>query len=347
MRRSAIVLTVLLAVLLAGCAPGGTAPSGVSSPAGARTKVTIALDWLPNTNHTGLFVAQQQGWYADEGLDVTILPYSEGNQTDVLVATGQADFAISFEEAVTMARAAGQPVVSVAAVIQQNTSAFVTLRDSGLDRPAKLAGKRFAGYGAPFEAPVIEQVLKCDGAPTGQVQNITTSTASYQALVTKQADFAWVFPGWEGIQAKREGVALNVFPVVDYCVPNYYNPVIITSEREIKERPDVVRRFMRATSRGYEFAIAHPDQAADLLLQAAPPGSFPDPGLVKESAAWLAPRYQGGQARWGEQELRVWTDYPRFMIASGRLTDANGNTVTQDLDFARFFTNDFLPPASR
>jgi ABC-type nitrate/sulfonate/bicarbonate transport system substrate-binding protein len=100
---------------------------------------------------------------------------------------------------------------------------------------------------------------------------------------------------------------------------------------------------MRATARGYELAIGEPDVAADLLIKAAPRGSFPDPELVKESARFLAPRYKEGKARWGEQDLQVWTDYPRFMIRSGRLKDANGGPITGDLDYAAFFTNDFLP----
>ena len=338
MRRLPLLLSALLLIALAAC-DSGSGPSNGGKP----TKVTIALDWVPNTNHTGIYVAQQQGWYADEGLDVTVLPYSEGSTPDVQVAAGRADFGFSFEEAVTMARAADRPVVSLAAVIQKNTSAFVTLKESGLDRLAELEGKRYAGFGAPFEEAVIEAAIKCDGGPTGKVQSITTNVFGFEALQAKQADFVWIFMGWEGIAARRQNVELNVFPPTAFCVPDYYTPVIITSEKMIKEKADTVRRFMRATSRGYELAITKPDEAADLLIKAAPPGSFPDPGLVKESAAWLAPKYKEGKARWGEQDLQVWTEYPRFMIRSGRVQDGKGATVTKDLDYSTFFTNEFLP----
>jgi ABC-type nitrate/sulfonate/bicarbonate transport system substrate-binding protein len=332
-----LVVVTLLMLGVAACAEG-------SSPGnGEKTKVSIALDWVPNTNHTGVYVAQQQGWYAAEGLDVTVLPYSQGNAPDVQVAAGKADFGVSFEEAVTVARAAGRPVVSVAAVIQKSTSALVTLKDSGLDRPSKLAGKRYAGFGAPFEQPVIEAVIACDGAQNNKFETITTNVFGFPALQAKQADFVWIFMGWEGIAAKRQNVELNAFPPTSFCVPNYYTPVIITNEKLIKEKPDLVRRFMRATARGYEYAISNPAEAADLLVKAAPPGSFPDPGLVKDSAQFLAPKYKEGKTRWGEQDLQVWTDYPKFMIKSGRLKDGKGETVTKDLDYAKFFTNDFLP----
>jgi ABC-type nitrate/sulfonate/bicarbonate transport system substrate-binding protein len=331
---------ISVAVLMLGVA----ACAEDSSPgSGERTKVSIALDWVPNTNHTGVYVAQEQGWYAAEGLDVTLLPYTQGSAPDVQVAAGKADFGFSFEEAVTVARAADRPVVSVAAVIQKSSSALVTLKDSGLDRPAKLAGKRYAGFGAPFEQPVIEAVIGCDGAQNAKFESITTNVFGFQALQAKQADFVWIFMGWEGIAAKRQNVELNAFPPTSFCIPNYYTPVIITNEKLIKDKPDLVRRFMRATARGYEYAISNPAEAADLLIKAAPPGSFPDPGIVKDSAQFLAPKYKEGKARWGEQDLQVWTDYPKFMIKSGRLKDAKGETVSKDLDFAKFFTNEFLP----
>ena len=338
MRHLRLLSLVPLLLLLACGSDGGS---------GGRTNVTIALDWVPNTNHAGVFVAQEKVWYADEKLNVTILPYSEGSTPDVQVAAGRADFGFSFEEAVTMARAAGQPLVSVAAVIQKNSSALVTLKDSGLDRPARLNGRRYAGFGAPFEEPVINAIIACDGVASPRFENVTTNTFGFQALQAKQADFVWIFLGWEGVQAKRQNVELNAFPPTSYCIPNYYTPVIVTNEKMTKEKADIVRRFMRATARGYELAIADPAQAADLLIKAAPRGSFPDPELVKESAQFLAPRYKEGKARWGEQDLQVWTDYPRFMVQSGRLKDASGRTVTGDLDYASFFTNDFLPEAPK
>jgi ABC-type nitrate/sulfonate/bicarbonate transport system substrate-binding protein len=344
--RARTLLLVIVALLLAGCggaSTGGGAPTAGPAAGGTPTRVSVALDWTPNTNHTGVYVAQQQGWYAAEGLEVQILPYAAGNAPDVQVGAGRADFGFSFTEAVTVARAADRPVVSLAAVIQKATSAFVTLKDSGLDRPAKLEGRRYAGFGAPFEEPVIETVITCDGGRGGRVENITTNVFGFQALVAKQADFVWIFQGWEGVAARRANVELNAFPPTDFCVPNYYTPVIITNERMIAERAEVVRRFMRATARGYEYAVSNPAEAAELLIKAAPPGSFPDPGLVRDSAQWLAPKYKEGKARWGEQDLQVWTDYPRFMIRSGRLKDGNGQAVSRDLDYARFFTNEFLP----
>lgn len=318
-----------------------TAPVG-GAPEGQAAKVTLALDWTPNTNHTGIYVAQQKGWYEEEGIELQILPYAEGTTTDQLVSSGTADFGISFEESVVLARAAGQDVVSVAAVIQSNTSALVTLKDSGLDRPRKLDGKRYAGYGAPFEEPVISSVIRHDGGK-GEFKSVTANLYAYEAVKAGQADFVWIFMGWDGVAAERAGVDLNAFYIKDYGVPDYYTPVIITSGEKIEQDREVVRRFMAATARGYEWAVANPDEAADLLIEAAPEGTFPDPGLVRASQQWLSPRYKEGQERWGVQDLEVWTEYPRFMYESGKVTDAEGKPLGQEPEYDAYFTNDFLP----
>ncbi|HMA36092.1 MAG TPA: ABC transporter substrate-binding protein [Chloroflexia bacterium] len=333
---------------LPAAAPSATpAPSATGIPAtataGALTKVTLALDWTPNTNHTGFYVAQQKGWYQAQGIDLQILPYSDAVSPDALVAAGKADFAISFVEQVVIDRVTGLPVKSVAALIQHNTSELVTLKDSGLDRPAKLEGKRYAGFGSPYEEPVIAAVIKHDGGKTGQIQNITTNTGGLQALEAKQADFVWIYKGWEAIQARHDKVALNEFLIKDYGVPDYYSPVLITGESFLQDKRDLGKRFLAATAQGFQFAIAHPDAAADLLIAANTPDTFPDKTLVHESAQYLATQYQAEAPAWGVQTLQAWSGYPRFMVQTGKLEDANHKPVTADLDYSAMFSNTLLP----
>ncbi|MDQ2808131.1 MAG: ABC transporter substrate-binding protein [Chloroflexota bacterium] len=333
---------LLAATLLTAC--GDPTPTAIIPPStpGALTKVTLALDWTPNTNHTGFYVAQQKGWYREQGIDLHILPYSDAASPDTLVGSGQADFAVSFVEQVVLDRVNGLPVKSVAALVQHNTSELVTLKSSGLDRPAKLAGKRYAGFGTPYEEPVISTVIRHDGGSQGKIENITSNTGGLQALEAKQADFVWIYKGWEAIQAQHDGVALNEFLIRDYGVPDYYSPVLITSEALLRDKADLGRRFLAATARGYELAIHDPITAADLLIAANPPDTFPDKALVRESSQYLATEYQAGAPRWGDQTLAVWTGYPQFMLQSGRLEDPNHQQVTT-LDYAALFTNDLLP----
>jgi ABC-type nitrate/sulfonate/bicarbonate transport system substrate-binding protein len=343
-KRGAVALLVgVVAALLASCAGGST---GTQTPGSGNTfldKVALALDWTPNTNHTGIYVAMQKGWYQQQGIDLSLTPYSSSVAPETLVATGKADFAISFPESVTAARAVGQPLVSVAAVIQHNTSALVSLKGKGLDSVASLAGKRYAGFGAPYEQPVVGQVLSCGGAANPSFQNVTTSLDPIAALKSGQFDFAWVYEGWEVVEAQRQGLTLNVFALTDYCIPDYSSPVIITSQQVIQQRPDVIKRFLKATAQGYTFAEQQPKAAADLLIKGAPAGSFDDTGLVEASQQFLSPKYAADAACWGVQTLAKWTNYPRFMFNHKAILDANGNPITKEPDYASAFTDAFLP----
>ena len=343
MKLKGIALALTALALLAGCgfAAKQSSPQSYSGPV---AHVKLALDWTPNTNHTGIYIALKQGYYRANGIDLTLLPYSSAVTPEQLVATRQAEFGVSFTESVTAARAVGQPLVSIAAVFQHNTSALVTLKSSGLDSVAKLAGKRYAGFGAPYEQPVIQQVLACGGAANPTFQNITTTLDPIEALKSGQFDFAWIYQGVEGVQAQHAGLALNVFSLNDYCMPDYYSPVLITSASFIGQQPDVIRRFLKATAEGYTYAAQHPDDAASLLLAAVPQGTFDDSGFVRASQAWQSPQYIADATCWGVQTLAKWTNYPRFMFDHHAIQDANGNPITTAPDYAAAFTDAFLPP---
>ncbi len=336
---SLVLCGIIMSLVLAGCGN-----SNQPATVGTVEKVKFALDWTPNTNHTGIYVAQDKGWYKDAGLDVEILPYSDANTPDTLVANGQADLGISFAESVVLDRVGKLPVRSVAAVLQTNTSALATLKSSGLDKVSKLEGKKYAGFGSPFEQPVVTTMLKKDGAATGNFQNITANLSGYDAIVAKQADFVWIYMGWEGMQAKLDKVDLNTFPVKEYGVPDYYTPLIIANETFLQNRGDVAKRFLEATARGYEYGITNPKDAADILVKDAPAGTFANADLPRSSQEYLAPFYKADQPRWGMQTLQKWTDFPRFLASTGLLKTPDGAVVKpEDIDYASLFTNDYLP----
>jgi ABC-type nitrate/sulfonate/bicarbonate transport system substrate-binding protein len=338
-----MLLLVLLVLLVSACGGGaGTAnedatPDTAAPDADAPQSVRVALDWTPNTNHTGLYVAQAAGYYADEGLDVEIVQAQEGGSVEQLVATGSLDFGISYQEAVTQARAEGVPVVSIAAVIQHNTSGFASRTDEGITSPADFAGKKYGAYGSPIEEAILQALMTCvdagDQFDAVEFVNIGT-TDFFVATERDQVDFSWVFEGWTGVEAELRGVPLNIVMMneVEDCVPDYYTPVIITGEEMIDTQPDLVARFMAATSRGYNDAIADPAAAAETLLEAAPEL---DAELVRESQAYLADEYQADAPRWGAQELARWENYATWM--------AERDLIPQMIAAEQAFTNEFLP----
>src|SRR5579884_1564422 len=236
-RRTRLLLSIgipvlVIIVVVAGYLWQQRAATTTNAAAGTTkpqhlTPMTLALDWTPNTNHTGIYVALKEGWYADEGIDLKLLPYSANISPDVLVSSGKADVGISSTEGIVADAAVGQPVVSIAAIIQHNTSALVTLASSGLTRPAMLDGKVYGGFGAPYEGAVVGAIIKHDGGK-GVFKNVTLSVDAMDALKAHRVDFVWIFEGWEGIQAEREGLKLNFFPITNYGVADYYTPTIVT-----------------------------------------------------------------------------------------------------------------------
>lgn len=316
-------------------------PSASTQSKQPLTKMSLALDWTPNTNHTGIYVAQAKGWYRDQGIDLTLLPYSSSVIPDVLVSNGKADVGISSTESILSDAAVGQPVVSIGAIAQHNTSELSALASSGIKRPRDLDGKTYGAFGAPYESAVISQIIKHDGGK-GNFKSIVLDIDPLQALQTHRVDFVWIFEGAEGIQAKYQGMKLVSFPIVDNGIADYYTPALISSPKEIQQKPDLLKRFMKATAQGYEYARTHAVESAKILMQQAPKGTFPNEQYVIESQQYLSPRYADSGRPWGLQDASAWEGYPSFMLSHGGVQDASGKTVTK-MDLNTLYTNKFLP----
>ncbi|WP_062106640.1 ABC transporter substrate-binding protein [Bacillus niameyensis] len=322
-------LTVFLVfVLLAGCSSTG----GKNENGDDLKKVTIVLDWTPNTNHTGLYVAQQKGYFKDEGLEVEInLPGEAG--ADQLVASGKADFGISAQESITEARVQGVPIVSIAAIIQHNTSGLASPVDKSIKTPKDFEGKTYGGWGAPVEQAVISSLMDVDGGDFSKVDVVNMGDTDFFTAVKRDIDFAWIYYAWTGVEAELRGDDLNMIYLTDYSDKlDYYTPVITTSEKFMKNRPDTVESFMAAVSKGYQFAIENPKEAADILVKEVPDL---DADLVKKSQEWLASRYQDDAPRWGEQKLEIWQNYMDWMLEK--------DLLEKEIDIEKAFTNNFLP----
>jgi len=338
--RRQILLLAGAAALIAACrAPQPATPAGApASPVSpAPEKVTLMLDWTPNTNHTGVYVAMAKGWYRDEGIALDIQQPGATVLPNQVVAERQALFGVSSQEQVVIDRSQGLPIVSIAAIIQHNTSGFASVKEAGVQRPADLASKRYGAFGLPFEKPFLDALLKCDGADASNIQIVQLGpTSDFRAMLGREIDFAWIFFAWDGVAAEVAGQPYNMLMLSDYadCVPDYYTPLIITSESLIAENPDLVRRFLRATARGYDFAIRNPDEAATILLEQVPELQT-SADIVRASARWLAPRYQAEATRWGEQRAEVWQTFTDFSVRAGILTSA--------IDTSRAYSNSFLP----
>lgn len=349
LRRTLFTAAVLGATLsLAACSAASPATSPVpagetgSAPAEApREKVRIILDWTPNTNHTGLYVAQEKGYYDDAGIEVEILPFSQSG-VEAVLAAGGAEFGISGSSALIPARAAGQEIKAVEVIVHKPAMSLGVAADrSDISRPRDLDGKIYAGFGLPWETALVEQVIRQDGG-AGEFQSVALSTAAYEAVYSGAADFAQPLVTWEGIEADLHDTPLKYFDPRDYGVPADYPLVIAGVESFLESSPDAARAFVEATQQGYTWAADNPAEAADLLI-AANPEVLKNPDLVKRSQELLSAEYfRGPDGTVGFSDPAIWQGYADWLHGIGSLTDADGNPAQEAPRAEDLYTNEFL-----
>lgn len=325
------LLSGVLALSLCACTP--TTPANNEQ---TPEKITFVLDWTPNTNHTGLYVALSKGWFEQAGLDVEIVqPPADG--AEVLVASGKAQFGVSFQDSMAPALCGDSPlpITAVAAVIQHNTSGIISRAGEGMDSPAGLAGHKYATWDLPVEKATIAHVMAADGGNFDAVELIpSTVTDEVSALESKSVDAIWIFYAWAGIACQTAGLDTDYFAFADIDpVFDFYTPVIIAGNDFLAQNPETARAFLHALSRGYEFAVQHPEEAAEILMDAAPELRSNE-ALVRASQQYLAHRYTADAPRWGEFDAQRWAAYYRWLNEQG---------LTNGLDPECGFTNDFLP----
>ena len=323
--RMALLIVVLVIALVA-CSNDGT-----DSAQDELKKVTFVLDWTPNTNHTGIYVAVEKGYFADNGLKVEIIQPTE-NSVEQLLAAGTAQFGIVFQDFLTFARDEGIPVVSIGAILQHNTSVLASPADRGIQSAKDFEGKVYGGWGSDVETATIQYMMEQDGGDFSKLEITTIGDTDFlTASDMGTVDIGWIFAGWEGMRAEIEGMELTYIPFADEDVFDYYAPIMATSEDMIKNDSETVQAFMNAVVKGYEFAAQNSKESADILLKYVPEL---DEELVYASQEYLSPRYIDDAASFGIQKKEVWDRYTQWLYDNGFIE----NLVDSD----SAFTNDFL-----
>ena len=311
---------------------------GVSAEDKDLEKITFCLDWTPNTNHTGLYVAQAQGYYEEAGLDVEIVQPPEDGAA-LMCAAGQAQFAIEAQDTMAASLALDDPlgITAVAAVIQHNTSGIISRAGDGIDTPAGLTGKTYSTWESPSELAMLEHVVLGDGGDFSQVTLIPNDiTDEPAALAAHQTDAIWVFEGWGYINSEVEGVDCDYFNFSDVNpVFDYYTPVIIANNDYLESNPDQAKAFMEATAKGYEYAAEHPEEAADMLIAGDNTGSLKGAEeLVKKSQEFLSAKYVDDADSWGVIDADRWNAFYSWLYEN--------ELCAKDLT-GTGFSNDYLP----
>lgn len=327
---TAIFICILLLFSLVSCAENTD-----------KTKlheVTLCLDWTPNTNHTGFYVADKLGYYEAEGIKIRIVQPPEDG-AELMTASGQAQFGISFQDSLAATFAGENPleITAVAAVLQHNTSGIISRKGEGCDTPKGLEGKRYSTWNSPIELKIVQSVMEKYGADYSKLQllpNVVTNEA--EALKNKDTDAIWIYYAWAGVAAEMSGVPFDYFSFTDINeVFDYYTPVIVANNTFLKEEPDVAKAFLKATAKGYEYAIENPDEAAQILVDGDNTGALKDSlDLVKKSQQWISEYYADEGTSWGYIDSARWDGFYGWLYSEGlierKLPDGTG------------FTNDYL-----
>lgn len=327
----AMILAVTLVGSLAGCSSKN---QSAGEDKGSLQKVTFVLDWTPNTNHTGLYVAQEKGYFKEAGLQVEIVQPPEDG-AEVLVGSGKAQFGVSFQDSMLPAITGdnAMPIEAVAAILQHNTSGIISRAGEGMEHPKGMEGKKYATWNLDLEKATIKNVVEADGGDFDKVELIpSTVTDEVSALKSKSVDAIWVFYGWAGIATEVAGLDTDYFAFADInSVLDFYTPVIIGNRDYMKENPDTAKAFLSAVRKGYEFAVENPSEAADILCKAAPEL---DAKLVLASQEYMKDQYKAEVEQWGYINPERWNGFYAWV-------DENGLSETKIPDNTGF-TNDYL-----
>ena len=303
-----------------------------------KTKITFCLDWTPNTNHTGIYAAIAKGYYEEEGLEVEVVQPPE-NGAALMCASGQAQFAIDAQDTMAASLALDEPlgITAVSAIIQHNTSGIISRKGDGIGSPSGLSNKTYSTWNSPIELAMLKKVVNDDGGNFDSVKLIPNDiTDEPAALAAGQTDAIWVFEGWGYINSKVEKVDCDYFGFADVDpVFDYYTPVIIGNNDFLKENPETAKAFLRATQKGYEFAMNNPKEAADMLIEGDSTGSLQGAKeLVYASQEFLSANYAKEGEVFGVIDETRWNNFYKWLYDNGLC----GKDLT-----GVGFSNDYLP----
>jgi putative hydroxymethylpyrimidine transport system substrate-binding protein len=300
---------------------------------GTPQRLNLVLDYFPNADHAGIYAAQATGAFEDAGLDVRIRTPADPAAPLKLVAAGRADIAISYEPEVLLARDKGLRVAAIGALVQKPLTSIMSLNGK-VREPKDLAGKRVGTAGIPYQSAYLQTIAKKAGVDPGSIKEINVGFNLTQAMLSKKVDATLgSFWNYEGVQLRREHKRPSIIRMEQAGVPTYEELVFVASQETLRDRGDLVRRFIQAVARGATALKADPTAGIDALLKANPDL---DRGLQLASVKATMPVFfpDDPKAPWGWMNPTEWRDYGRWMVDNGLLKQPPTPTA---------LTNEFLP----
>ncbi|MFQ5914180.1 MAG: ABC transporter substrate-binding protein [Nitrospinota bacterium] len=325
-QRLFIALLLLLGWTLphAGLGPGA---------ASAEDKVSLRLDWTPWSLHTFLFVAQEKGYFKQENLRIRLYVPAHPEDTLKLVGVGEDHFGLSYQTDTIIGRSEGLPVVSVAAVVQHPLNVMLTMKESGLTHPRQLKGKKIGSPMIPSDDAFLKTIARKNGLTMKDFRVVNVGFNLVPPLLQGSVDAVigtyWV---WEKVQIELEGKEVNVIRLTDHGVPDFYESVMITSDGLIRKSPALIRRFLRASGKGWKFVMDRPEEALQILLKR---NKDLRTDLARRAIHLLIPLVREGVPKVGWQTEEKWRELRDYMLQS--------QLIRKSVPVKSLFTTAFLP----
>lgn len=294
-------------------------------------KISVVLDWFPNTNHTGFLIAEKKGYFKEEGLEVIIHGEVHG-----VMNVGEADVIVAPEPAFLLGMEQGNKITAVATLTQKCDSGIVSLKESGITSPAKLQGKRLTHWTPCWFHGVVGDSVRDDGGVYEKVQLVQKDVGDIVSTLGNDADATWVYENWEVQELLHAGKEINYFafadvnPLWDFCAPS-----VAATHTFIEKRPEVLRAFLRALERGYIDAAKEPE-ASVLLVKDKLPANVSDAMLI-DSQKHLTTYFLDETGHWGYINPKRWEPFADWMLEKGFIKQRK---TTE-------YTNEFLPKFSK
>jgi len=304
--------------------------------ASAQTAVTFQLNWMAGGPNAGFEAAVAEGYYKEAGLDVTLVQGNGSGNTAQLVANGRAQIAYADAVAVSQLIAKGAPMKIIATVYQSNPNAVMSLKKANIKSVGDLKGKKVGVPSGSSQTTMLPLLLKSNNLKESDINMIDMPVASMvPALLQGQVDAVLGSIDAYQIQAESQGAQLDVYRFADYGVPTVSTSIFANNDY-LKANPDVVKKFVAASLKGWSFAIDNPDKAIKDVKQV-----FPEVNekLAAAELAAIKPLFCSGGAKYiGKAEDALWSK-SQDLLAEVKLLPAGQDPKT-------YYTNDFLPPAS-
>lgn len=297
-------------------------------------KVDFILDWTPNTNHTGLFVAKEKGYLAEAGIDLDIKQSPEDSSSDLII-NGKAPLGIYFQDALAAKLAKGATVTAVAAIIEHNTSGILSLKNNNIVEPKNLENKKYGTWNDPIELAMIKTIVEKQGGNYNNINFVPNNdTNSVVPIENKVFDAAWTYYAWDKILADTKNLETNFFYLKDYAPElDYYSPIIIANNDYLTNNKEEAKKIIQAIKKGYVYAMENPEEAADILIKYSPELKEQRPFII-DSQKYLSTRYATNKDNWGLIDKNRWNAFYNWLN--------NNNVLDSKIKENTGFTNDLL-----